>query len=97
MPDPDDTPDPSEWSDDLAATEVAPVEAVPEEFSDQVTRHNDLQPLIDDVRDKGFVRGFAAGQDDCLGALRSLMFEKGASNDEVRATVAHVRVRLTKP
>lgn len=94
----------AEWSssddDSTVLDGRTPVEAVPEEFSEQVTRANDLAPVIEEAHERGVERGcntcYAEGQEDAIGALRSLMLERGAANDEVAATVAHVRLRLTK-
>ena len=100
-----DTPGPEEWNDHAATVLdgnplAAAPEAVPEEFSDQVTRASDIASVLADARAAGREAGCAAcfteGQEDAIGALRSLMFENGAANDEVAATVAHVRLRLTK-
>lgn len=105
-PDDADTPGPdAEWGNDaptvLDLTPLADTpEAVPEEFSDQVTRATNIAPLLEEARASGREAGctscYVEGQEDAIAALKSLMFERGAANDEVAATVAHVRLRLTK-
>ena len=92
----------AEWGNDdpTVLDGSKPVEAVPEEFSDQVTRANDLAPVLEEARERGVEQGcktcYAEGQEDAISALRSLMLERGASNKSVAATIAHVRLRLTK-
>lgn len=91
----------SEWDDDPTVLDGGePVENVPDEFSDQVTRANDLAPVLEEARERGVEYGcqkcYVEGQEDAIGALRSLMLECGATNESVAATIAHVRLRLTK-
>lgn len=92
----------SEWSNDSPTVldGGALTEAVPEEFSDQVTRTNDIAPVLEEAHKSGVEQGcstcYEEGQEDAIAALKSLMFETGSANDEVAATVAHVRLRLTK-
>ena len=87
----------AEWGkDDPTALD----EGVPAEISDQVTRANDLAPVLEEARERGVEYGcnkcFVEGQEDAISALRSLMFECGDSNESVANAVAHVRLRLTK-
>lgn len=105
MPTPDDTPEVDaaiEWAESQPTT-LDPgqfVEAIDAEASEQVTKPHALAPIIEEARAAGVEAGcrncYAEGQEDAIGALKSLMLEKGAANDEVAATVAHVRLRLTK-
>lgn len=105
MPGPDDKPEPdalAEWADsEPTVIDGAPLaEGVPQEFSDQVTRASDLAPMLEDARARGVEDGcrscFSEGQADALIALRSLLLERGATNEHTVHVVAAVRKRMTK-
>ncbi|HXJ49412.1 MAG TPA: hypothetical protein VNF91_09620 [Candidatus Acidoferrum sp.] len=90
----------ADWPEDAPTQLNATVVA---EARDQVTAPHDLRRLASSVeeevakaRDAGCLSCFSEGQEDVLNALRSLMLETGASNDEVAHTIKRLRGRLTK-
>lgn len=97
----DGTPDPVlEWGDDPTLLDSGQFVQAIEADSDQITKPNAIAPMLEDARAKGHEEGcrscYSEGQADALIALRSLLLEKGATNDHAAHVIAAVRQRLTK-
>ena len=100
--DPTDDDPAAEWADEDAPTKHDAT-VIAELAIEPVTAPHDLRSLASSVeeevakaRDAGCLSCFSEGQEDVLNALRSLMLETGASNDEVAHTIKRLRGRLTK-
>jgi hypothetical protein len=98
VPTDDDTPDPAdEWSDpDPTISTGAPL-VIP---SEEVTRPNDLGPVLEEARlrgrDEGCKACYEEGQDDALIGVRAFLISEGATEERIEVVLAGARQRFTK-